>query len=459
MAGAIPGVAEPPGGTARSAVTRLSDRPAPSRLALARRALRVLAVTVVVLGSAAAAGLAVAAVRGRAAGRSLVYRRVTALLMILGPTFVKAGQVLGTRRDVLPAALCDELSVLQDSVAPLDGARTRRGLAEAYGPDQADVFAEIDPRPIASGSVACVYRGVLPSGREVALKLRRPGVERVMLLDLTLMRAGAGLAARLPLFRGVPVGPVVGNMCDAVIGQLDFVREASALRRLRDNLSAVPRVWVPQVHREESRPRCIVMEFIPGLDLGTAARCSVASRRRFAASALTAIYQMLFVDGFVHCDMHPGNVYFTRGGQVVVLDAGFSVQLSERLRRLFAEFFKNMSIGDGRRCAEIVIDSSAGVRDDADLEGFTLRMADLVERSHGLPAKEFSLIAFATEMFDLQRRFGIHAAPELIFPLLSLLVIEGTIRELDPDIDFQQTARPVLMRGLYGRRDTPGGTL
>jgi ubiquinone biosynthesis protein len=112
-----------------------------------------------------------------------------------------------------------------------------------------------------------------------------------------------------------------------------------------------------------------------------------------------------------------------------------------------------MSIGNGRNCAEIVIQSATGLRDDADAEGFLVRMSALVERSHRLPAKQFSLMAFATEMFDLQRRHGVHAAPELIFPLLSLLVIEGTVRELDPDVDFQQVAQPVLMRGLFGQRD------
>jgi ubiquinone biosynthesis protein len=126
------------------------------------------------------------------------------------------------------------------------------------------------------------------------------------------------------------------------------------------------------------------------------------------------------------------------------------VQLTDRLRRLFAEFFMNMAVGRGRRAAEIVVESATGLKDDADLEGFLTRMADLVERSHGLPAKEFSLVGFATEMFDLQRGHGVHAAPELIFPLLSLLVIEGTIRALDPDVDFQEAAKPVLVKGLFG---------
>ena len=161
---------------------------------------------------------------------------------------------------------------------------------------------------------------------------------------------------------------------------------------------------------------------------------------------------MLFVDGFVHCDMHPGNLYFTANGHVVVLDAGFSVHLTDRLRQLFADFFMNMSLGQGERCAEIVIESAQGVGRHADVGTFTVRMADLVERNHRVPAKEFSLIAFATEMFDLQRRNGVSAAPELIFPLLSLLVIEGTIRSLDPDVDFQEVARPVLMQGKFAQR-------
>ncbi|MDX8034133.1 AarF/UbiB family protein [Lentzea sp. BCCO 10_0856] len=421
-------------------------------VALGLRAARVVATVVVFLVPALLAGVAEAAVRGRAVAWRRADRRIVALVMALGPAFVKAGQVLGTRRDVLPGHLCDALSALQDSVTPLSAPRARRALREAYGADLDVLFTSVDLVPVASGSVACVHRARLRSGREVALKLRRPGIDRVMRHDLELIRRGAALAACLPVFRGVPVTEVVGHMCDAVLGQLDFKREAESLVRLRENLSSVPRVWVPLVIGEACRPECIVMEFVPGLDVETPGRCTTAARKRFAASGLTAIYQMLFVDGFVHCDMHPGNLYFTERAQVVVLDAGFSVRLSERLRRLFADFFLNMAIGDGPKCAAIVVESSANVGPDADVDGFLERMAALVHHSHGLSAKEFSLMAFATEMFDLQRGHGIHAAPELIFPLLSLLVIEGTIRELDPDVDFQEVARPVLMRGRFGVR-------
>ncbi|MEV6561668.1 AarF/UbiB family protein [Nocardia sp. NPDC051756] len=425
-----------------------------TRFALLLRAVRVAGI-VVAVGVPAVPGGVIRRLRyGPSAGRQHLYQRLVVLLMLLGPTFVKAGQVLGTRRDLLPPALCDELSLLQDSVTPLDAAHTAIALAEAYGAEVDDVFAVLDAEPVASGSVASVYRARLRTGQEVAIKLRRPGIEQVMSEDLALIRGGAAFVARLPIFRGVPVEEVVANMAGAILGQLDFEREADNLLRLRKNLSEVPRVWVPKVYPEACRPRCIVMEFIPDLAVDTADHCSPAARRRFATSGMAAMYQMLFVDGFVHCDMHPGNLYFTRSAQVVVLDAGFSVQLTDRLRRLFAEFFMNMAIGRGLHAAEIVIQSAAEIAEDADLAGFTARMADLVERSHGQPAREFSLIAFAMEMFDLQRRFGINAAPELIFPLLSLLVIEGTIRELDPDMDFQEAAKPQLMRGLFG---TDGG--
>ncbi|SES41705.1 ABC1 kinase family protein [Actinokineospora terrae] len=412
------------------------------------RALRVVVTTV---GMLAPAGVRVL-LRGRERGLPHLYRQIGLLSMALGPAFVKAGQVLGTRRDILPPALCSELEVLQDAVPPLDRARSEEVLRGIYGPRLPELFPTIDYEPIAGGSVACVYRATDHEGREVALKVLRPEIRPVLEADLRIMRRGARLAARLPVLRGVPVTDVVDAMCAAVLAQLDFPREADNLTRLRRDLSAVPRVWVPTVYPELCGPACVAMEFIPDLDVRTAHRCPPALRRRFAQSALAAIYHMLFVDGFVHCDLHPGNLYFTRGGDVVVLDAGFSVQLTERLRVLFAEFFLNMAVGRGDRCAEIVVASSTGRRPDADLPGFLTRMAELVVRVHGLSAREFSLIGFATEMFDLQRRHGVHAAPELIFPLLSLLVIEGTIRELDPDADFQETAKPVLNRGLFGAR-------
>jgi ubiquinone biosynthesis protein len=424
----------------------------PGKLALGRRAVAVgaragLSMSV---GLAGAGGITV--VRGRPAGRRYLARQIARTVARMGPTFIKAAQVLGTRRDVLPPLYCDELSMLQDDVPGLNVHDSRAALQDAYGEQLDTVFDSVTYTPVASGSIACVYRATLPGGTSVAVKVRRPGIGPKMAADLELLRQGARLVARLPMFRGVPVKEVVASLCDSVLGQLDFAREGADLDRLRTDLGRVPRVRVPRVHPERSRPAAIVMDFVEGLAVETSRQCSPALRRTFGASTLTLVYEMLFINGFVHCDLHPGNLYFTRGGQVVVLDAGFSVQLSDKMRRLFADFFLNMSAGQGRRCAELVLESAIGMRDDADVPAFTEGVVDLVRRSHGLPAKEFSLISFAGELFDLQRRHGVAASPELVFPLLSLLVVEGTVRELDPELDFQATAKPVLTRALFSAR-------
>jgi len=410
------------------------------------------------IGVVAAAYLLVATVlacgaalfKSRATAERLVAQILVGLLQRLGPTFVKFGQILGTRRDVLPRVLCDQLALLHDVVKPMATRQARDVLVAAYGPHLEDVFAEINYSPVACGSIACVYRGRLSDGSEVAVKLQRPGIRGVMAADLSLVRIMTSMLGRLPLFRGAPVREVLEHLCSAVYAQLDFPREAESLRRLHDNLSAVARLWVPRPSALLCRDSAIVMELVPGLERQSAEICPAVIRKRCGATLLDAVYRLLFVNGFVHCDLHPGNVYFKKNGQVVILDAGFTIQMSDRIRRLFGEFFMNMSLGCGRRCAEIVIESSAGRSPNADLTGFTVQFVNLVERNSRLPAKDFSLIAFAGELFDLQRRFGLRAAPELVFPLLCLLVIEGTIRDLDPEMDFQKVAEPIVMQGLFG---------
>jgi len=421
-------------------------------------ALRRLAVITFIAGlfliPAAAIAAALLLINQRAEARRFFNRRFVALIQRLGPAFIKGGQILGTRRDILPRSLCDELSVLQDSVTELTRAQGQSALRAVYGESLEEIFQDINLKPVATGSIACVYFGRLRNSRQVAIKLQRPGIRRIILADVAVMTMIAAILARLPPLRHVPINELVEHMCQAIHDQLDFVREAESLGRLRRNLSGVNRIWVPRVETEVSRNECVVMEFIPGLELTTSQRCSNVVRRKLAANTLAAVYHMLFVDGFVHCDLHGGNLYFTERGHVIILDAGFSVQLSDRMRRLFGEFFLEMALGRGRRCGEIVIESATSVNPDARTEQFISDMAGLVERNSRLAAKDFSLIAFAAEMFDLQRKFGINAAPELLFPLLSLLVIEGTIRDLDPEIDFQQEAKPILTRGVFDQART-----
>jgi ubiquinone biosynthesis protein len=151
------------------------------------------------------------------------------------------------------------------------------------------------------------------------------------------------------------------------------------------------------------------------------------------------------VHGVVHCDMHPGNLYLTASGEVVLVDAGFVVQLEPPVRRLFAEFFLNMATGRGQACAEVVLSSAEHIPQESDLTAFRSGICELVESHHRCSAGRFRLAPFAARLFDLQRRCDIAAAPEFVFPLLSLLVIEGMINDFDVDVDFQGEAIPVLL--------------
>lgn len=431
----------------------LEGVPPPNWRALLYRALVVGLISSVHLISGALLACVIVVFSPARAERFLAQRLVS-LLQRLGPTFIKAGQILSTRRDVLPPVLCDELAVLQDSITPISAAQARTVLADIYGERLDEIFEQIDYSAVASGSIACIYRARLRTGGDAVIKLQRPGIREIMAADLTLILRIGALVAKLPLLHDIPVRGVLDHLSRAVYAQLDFARESENLQRLREHLSRVPRIWIPGLNAALCRDRAVVMEFVPGLNCRSAQQCSVAVCKGLAGSLLAAVFTMLFVDGFVHCDLHPGNLYFKKSGHVVILDAGFTMQMSERIRRLFAEFFLNMALGDGRRCAEIVIESAGGKSPNADEAGFTAHFAQVVKRNSRLPAKDFSLIEFAGELFDLQRRFGLRAASELVFPLLSLLVIEGTVRFLDPDADFQKAAEPVLTQGVFGVRST-----
>lgn len=395
------------------------------------------------------AGAMVDAVTGAPGGAAVIRARwsdrAVRAVADAGPAAVKAAQLLASRRDVLPERVCAVLARLADRVPgpPSDDGVHR--LREAYG-EHAWPFATVDPTPVGAGSIATVYRARLHDGTSVAVKLRRPGVAAALRQDFALLGACAGLVAALPGTDRLPVEQMVAELAAAVCGQADLTAEGEALAALRRNLSGAG-VLVPRPLPELGAEGVLVMEWVDVPD-GATGRLPREVAPIAARRVLSCAFRMLFVDGVVHCDMHSGNLLIGPGGDVVLLDAGFVVELGPRVRREFAAFFLAMSRGNGARCAETVIESARGLAPGADLDGFRRGMCELVGDAHGRAAGEFSLGPFAARLFDLQRRHGVFAAPEFVFPLLSLLVIEQLVRDLDPLVDFQQEARPALVTGL-----------
>ncbi len=404
-----------------------------------RPAVLLRACTVCVIVLAGIARLLVRLVPTRRAGRARVVAAVvTEILVDLGPAFVKAGQLLGTRIDVLPRSLCTALSRLYDDLPVTPVADVLPALPPSLA-------ARLDGPPVAvaAGSIACVYRARTRDGGEWALKIRRPGVARVVEYDLVLFRVLAAAVQRLPFLRGAPVVEIAEQLGEAIRQQLDFAREADSLRLLHNNLTETG-IRIPAVIDAFSGPDVLVMEYIDGL---SRAPVSPDASRDAAVHALHAVYQMLFLDGFVHCDLHPGNLYAMPDGTTVIVDAGFSRQLTRSARRRFASFFYHMSRGNGPACAELVL-STARIGSTSDPDGFRDSITELVESTSRATVAEFNLVDFAVRLFDIQRSHGYFADPQFVFPILSLIVLEGTLRSACPDVDFQIEAIPFVLRGL-----------
>jgi ubiquinone biosynthesis protein len=379
--------------------------------------------------------------RGPAAARRRGYRGLVRALQTLGPTFVKFGQISAVRTDALPLELCEEMSRLHDAVVPmrpkeaelaLRAARDRR--SELHG-------ASVDLEPVGSGSIACVYRAVLPGGDVVALKLKRPGLDHRMHCDLALLRVAVRAAQRLPKLRGMPIADLVSYVSEAIVGQLNFDRELQNTGYIRDALASMPDVRVPAAREELCTPNCLVFDYLPGLDTDTAGQLPDERRAEMGALVLAAVHRLFFVHGLVHCDLHPGNLYITRQHQLVILDGGYCVRLPDKVRHLIGEFFARLAVGDGRRCGEIVLESAVNLDRTTDREGFLSDFAALVAQLAG-PGHDFDFSTFGDAVYELQQRYGIYAASDFAFPLMSLLVVDGTVRRVWPEIDFQAIGTP-----------------
>jgi ubiquinone biosynthesis protein len=406
-----------------------------------RRLLGRLAMIVMVVGvqgmATVTVALAALVVGGRDRARAALYRGLVRGLQALGPTFVKFGQIAATRRDTMPARLCDALGTLHDAVAPMSPRRTRRALDSALRAGPGLELESFGERAVAGGSIATVHRAVLRDGRVVALKLKRPGIDGRMKADLALLELLVRRLQRLPRLRGMPLADLVAYISKAILGQLDFAREAANIALLAKIVEPLPDIRVPVLYAELCSPGCLVFEFIPGLDSTAVAALPAATRDRLAAETLRAAHRMMFVEGFVHCDPHPGNLYVTGDERVVILDAGYCVRLPDRVRDLIGEFFARLAAGDGRRCGEIVLESAVDAGPQTDREGFLRAMTELVASAAG-PGHEFAMGPFGDRVFELQQRHRIYAESDFAFPLMSMLVLEGTVRAISPAADFQQ---------------------
>jgi ubiquinone biosynthesis protein len=396
--------------------------------------------------------------RGRSRPRA---ERLRLALERLGPIFVKFGQVLSTRRDLLPPDIADELARLQDRVPPFDSAVAVGIIERAFGRPVSEIFSSFEREPVASASIAQVHfatlRGRDGVEREVAVKVLRPGMLPVIEKDLALMRTMAGWVENLSA-DGKRLKPreVVAEFDTYLHDELDLVREAANAAQLRRNMAGLDLVLIPEMFWDYCASDVIVMERMKGIPISQVDRLRAAGVdiRKLARDGVTIFFTQVFRDGFFHADMHPGNIQVSvepaTFGRYISLDFGIVGTLTEFDKEYLAQNFTAFFRRDYKRVAELHIESG-WVPPQTRVDALESAIRGVCEPYFDRPLKEISLGMVLLRLFQTSRRFNVEIQPQLVLLQKTLLNIEGLGRQLDPDLDLWQTAKPFLERWMSER--------
>lgn len=375
--------------------------------------------------------------------------RLATLLEDLGPTAIKLGQILSSRPDLIPPCVTMPLSRLQDQLRPFSGEAAARTVETALGRPLSEVFSEFGLRPVSAASIAQVHRARLLDGREVAVKIRRPGVEITVERDLRALHTIARCLARLPGMRLIPVHELVDEIMLPIYEQLDFELEAENNRTLRKNFYRAERIAIPALVEELCTPAMLVMQYFPDLRKIGESELAPADARDVALTGLRALYRMIFVDGFVHADMHPGNLLVRGRAEVVMLDTGLVVRLDKSTQTDFVDFFFALVNNAGRECARIIEKNAQWLSPRFSRDEFQQEITQLIARHSALRSKDFEISGFVYQLIDTQRRCGVRGSTAFMMTVLAMVVYDGICKQLYADCDFQKEARPFLIVGRY----------
>lgn len=376
--------------------------------------------------------------------------RLRCALETLGPIFVKFGQILSTRRDLLPEDIADELAKLQDQVPPFPGAEVVAVIERALGRPLHDSFRSFERTAHASASVAQVHLAELHDGREAAVKILRPGIAKVIRNDVELLDAGASLMEWL-WDDGKRLKPheVVAQFSRHLDDELDLMREAANASQLRRNFAGSPLLAVPEIYWEYCATEVMVMQRMRGTPVSQvdALRAQGVDIAKLARAGVEIFFTQVFRDGFFHADMHPGNIFVTPAGQYIALDFGIMGTLTPTDKHYLAQNFLAFFRRDYRRVALAHIESG-WTPPDTSVEAFETAIRAVCEPIFDKPLKDISFGKLLLRLFQTSRRFNMQVQPQLVLLQKTLLNIEGLGRDLDPDLDLWATAKPFLERWM-----------
>jgi ubiquinone biosynthesis protein len=365
----------------------------------------------------------------------------------LGATFVKVGQIMSTRPDLIPDHLSKALEHLQDDVGPFGFDATTRTIEEDFGRPYGEIFSELAPVPIASASVSQVHKARLPDGRLVAVKIRRPNLVELCAFDLAVMRKVAAIVQKLPAIANLAPLAMVEEFGRAIAAQLDFKIEAANNRRFRANFSGNPNVVFPLLVDELCSERVLTMSFIEGAKI-LAATGARFDRSKIARLGLQVLLKMIFEDGFVHADLHPGNILITPDEKLALLDLGLVGELDDPHRRHFARFFAAWAQRDGDTMARLMYEMSANADAPVDPETFERYRAsiiDFVGRYWGYRLGDVQVGKVLLDLLRILRKHRVRVNPTFTIVNIAIAVTEGIGKQLDPQLDLMAEALPYFL--------------
>lgn len=375
--------------------------------------------------------------------------RVRRALEEMGPGFVKLGQVLATRVDLFPPEWIAEFSRLQNAVPPVSFEAIRSEMSESLGATPESAFLWLDPAPLAAASIAQVHRARLHHGREIVVKVRRPGIRPIIEADLRLLQyAARKIEAAFPdLRRFHPVG-VVRQFKASLMRELDLAAECRHAERIAASFAGDDRIVVPAVHWPYTSERMNVQDFVDGIPVADLAALEAAGvdRRQVARTGAQAVLKMMLEDGFFHADPHPGNVFVLTDGRIAMIDFGMVGRLSHARRAEVVSLLFGLVEHDPERVTEVLLDWTE--QPDIDEAQLTIDIDAFVDRYHGVPLGRLDLAGMLLEVTALLRSHRLALPADLALLIKVCLTLEGLGRSLDPDFDMARQAQPFLRRAM-----------
>jgi len=365
-------------------------------------------------------------------------------LTALGPAYIKFGQALSTRPDVVGADLAAELMLLQDKLPPFPTATARKVIEEELGRPVDEVFSELS-EPVAAASIAQVHRARLrDTGEDVAVKVLRPGVERAFRRDIDAFHfVAAALSALVPSTRRLRPREVVDHFESVVMRELDLRLEAAAAAEFAANTAPDEGFAVPAVHWHLSSRRVLTLDWVEGVPLGDvdALRASGQDLQALGERVLALFLRHALRDGFFHADMHQGNLKVQHDGEIHAMDFGIMGRIDEYTRRVYAEILMGFIRKDYRRVAEVHFEAGY-VPADRDVEAFAQALRSVGEPIFGMDASKISMGRLLAQLFEVTEQFGMQTRTELILLQRTMVVVEGVARSLNPNINIWEVAQP-----------------